>query len=965
MKQGFLRSSRYSPGNMSRDSLEALFVGRDEIMQDVLSRLMKSVQGREKHYLLLVGPRGSGKTHFIALAHHRLLERLDVADAQNAVLVAELNEEEWGVASFLDLIVRILKALADQAPSLSTRIDEIYDRFSRDPDEAEAYAIALLRQHTHGKTLVLICENLRDLFGGLGNEGQRKWRSTIQEDGNWTMVASTPSLFAALTLQDSPFYGFFTIRQFERLDFETALELLAKKAAHESRPELASFLRSPLGRARARAIHHLAAGNHRAYVVLFDFLDKESLNDLTKPFMQMVDDLTPYFQDRMRQLSPTQRKILEFLSQHGAPATIKDISVPSLMSHQTAAKQIGELELAGFVRRTKNGRNAFCEFSEPLMRICMEVKDNKTQHFRLFVEFLRDWFTTGELERRHSAFRNSGQTACLDRVHVEEALRRSFDSKREPFRDALLEEAHRWPETDDYDGLATIQETLAIDRGQVDDYGGWILALIQKGDLEGAIKVGRNAAAKFPDHATIQKLLACAYGIRKEFKEALNAVDRAIDLDEEYPEQFWLRANILLDLERFDEALDAARSLLTIAADHLHSQEQFIRKLASLGRLDEAEALTMGLVENLPGNLHALLIASRFYLSQCRLDEGLQLLQGALEIDSDNQEARWLRGLVHFQMSDYRRASEDLRLYASLHPRSLEAHRVLAASLLHSGEFEDAVDVAEHLIDTDPEHFPAYLVLGSALVELNRPADAVAAFDKLLSTEDCKGLLIAASTVGDIGDHASVKRYLGRVAELQPDIPDVWMAITRIRILEGDFDAATESAARIEALPGCSLLGRLFSAQASAATRPLHLALEALGTTIQCEDFRSDDQLHVEAAAEILTVSVRSFGPRFLPEGLAKLRIQLGSLVDDGFLGRILTNFLHENVEDGFTGSLHDWDMALEGSFASLEDQSDCQIPLQMLRAALKFTKTGDERHLLSLPLEQRQLLEGSILADA
>ena len=63
------------------------------------------------------------------------------------------------------------------------------------------------------------------------------------------------------------------------------------------------------------------------------------------------------------------------------------------MSHQTAAKQIGELETAGFVSRMRSGRNTYCELSEPLMRICIEVKDNKTQHFRLFVEFLRHWFT--------------------------------------------------------------------------------------------------------------------------------------------------------------------------------------------------------------------------------------------------------------------------------------------------------------------------------------------------------------------------------------------------------------------------------------------------------------------------------------------------------------------------------------------------------------------------------------------
>ena len=576
MRQGFLRSSRYSPGNMDRESLEVLFVGRHDIMEDVLSRVTESVRGPEKHFVLLVGPRGSGKTHFLALAYYRLLERFDRANARHSVAVALLNEEEWGVASFLDLVVRILRALADQAPDLDAEIARVYDRFSKDPADAETFAVALLRQHTRGKTLLLLCENLVDLFHGLGEEGQKRWRSTIQEDANWSIVASTPSLFAALTLQDNPFYGFFTIRALKKVDFDTGLDLLARKAVHEGKAELAAFLRTPLGRARTRAIHHLAAGNHRAYVVLFDFLDKESLEDLVGPFMDMIDDLTPYYQDRMRQLPPAQRKIVEFLCLAGKPTTIKDISTPCLMSHQTAAKQIGELQAAGFVSRMRSGRNTFCELSEPLMRICIEVKDNKTRHFRLFVEFLRHWFTTRELERRHAAFPHS----------------------------------------------------------------------------------------------------------------------------------------------------------------------------------------------------------------------------------------------------------------------------------------------------------------------------------------------------------------------------------------------AAGSAARIAALPGGSLLGRLLAAQAAAAAEPLPVALDTLEAAIEPDDFESDELLYIKSAAGILSVSVRSFGPRYLPEGLAKLRDLLTQVPDEGVVSDILTDFLIENVDDGFAGSLEDWERALESLVSSLADSPDCRIPLEMLQVAVRYTKTGDARHLLSLPLEQRQLLE-------
>ena len=958
MRQGFLRSSRYSPGNMDRESLEALFVGRHDVMEDVLSRVTTSTRNSEKHYILLVGPRGSGKTHFLALAHHHLMDRFDAANARDSVAVALLNEEEWGVASFLDLVVRILRALADQVLDLDAEIAEIYDRFSNDPTSAEIFAVERLREHTRGKTLVLLCENLVDLFGGLGEEGQKRWRAAIQEDGNWTIVASTPSLFSAVTLQENPFHGFFTIRNLERIDFDTGLELLAKKAVHEGKWELADSLRTPLGRARARAIHHLAAGNHRAYVVLFDFLDKESLDDLVGPFMDMVDDLTPYYQDRMRQLPPAQRKIVEFLCLAGKPTTIKDISTPCLMSHQTAAKQIGELQTAGFVSRMRTGRNTFCELSEPLMRICIEVKDNQTQHFRLFVEFLRHWFTTRELERRRAASQHDDHTADLDRVHVEEAVRCTLADKHEPFVEALHVEAERCRNARDYGGLATIQQTLVQDSGRAEDYCTWVYALVNVGDAKTAIAAGREAAAKYPDDATLQFRLTYGYFLEKRFAEALSAIDRAIALAGEKPHYLCIRVDVLLRLKQFEEAIQDAQAVLDTDPDHWHSLIQIINALVPMGRLLDAEARARDLIQLAPEEPRALFAASDFHRSGDRLDQALELVDKALRIDADSQRAHHLRGLVLFDMKDYSRASEELRWIASHRPNSVSVHCRLADSLLLSGEWKEAIDVAELLIKIDPTHSHADYVRGQALIELGRFADATAAFDKLLSTDDCHSLLSATSSVRGIGDYASANRYIDRVAELQPDNRELWIERTRLYTEEGAFDSAAESAARIEALPGGSLLGRLFAAQAAAATEPLRVALDTLGSVLEPEDFKSDESLHLEATTGILSVSVRRFGPRYLPEGLAKLRNLFTELLEEGVVGRILTDFLKENADDGFSGPVADWERALERLASSLADLPDCRIPVEMLQVAVRYTKTGDKRHLLSLPLEQRQLLE-------
>ena len=962
MRPGILRSSRYSPGNMDRESLEAVFVGRDDVMEDVLSRTTTSIRGPEKHYILLVGPRGAGKTHLLALAYHRLMASFGADDAGDSVAIALLNEEEWGVASYLDLVVRILRALSEEAPQLNAEIAEIYNRFSKDPVDAEAFAVRLLRRHSEGKTLLLLCENLMDLFQGLGNEGQKRWRAAIQEDGNWAIVATTPQLFAALTLQDNPFYGFFTIRPLEKIDLDTGIDLLAKKAVHEDKSDLADFLRTPLGRARARAVHHLAAGNHRAYVVLFDFLDKESLEDLIGPFMHMVDDLTPYYQDRMRQLPPAQRKIIEFLCLEGTPASVKDISTHCLMSQQTAAKQVGELGTAGFVSRNRSGRNTFCELSEPLMRICIEVKDNKTQHFRLFVEFLRHWFTSRELERRHAAYQHDAPPAVLDRLHVEEAVKCSLVDRQEPFMDALHVEAKRCRDAGDYRGLAMVQETLAQDRGSARDYGIWVWALVQAGDGRSAIAAGQEAAARHPGDDELLLELTNAYFMEDRFDEALATIDRAIAFGEK-PFHHCARANLLLRLKRFEEAITEAEALLAAEPDHWHSIDQIIQGLDGLGRVAEAQVRARALVQLAPAEPSALIAAARFYGSQHRLDRALELADKALSIDADHQGARQVRGFVLFDMADYRGAAVELRQFASCHPQSVRTHCRLADSLLGSEEFEEAIEVAEHLLEIDPEHSHAYLVRGCALVELGRSEEAMVAFDRLLRANHCPDLLTAASYARQGGDYEAAQRYLGRAAERDSDNRELWIERFYLYIDRGAFDAALESAKRVETLPEGSLLGRLLAARAIAGRKPLGVALDAVGC-VEGEYFKADVQLHQKAVVAILTMSVRKFGPRYLPEGLLKLRRLLVSLLHEGVLGGILTDLLIENV-GRFAGSLDEWENALDGLASSLADLADCQIPLGMLHAAVTYTKTGDEKKLLSLPLEQRQLLQEVLPATA
>jgi hypothetical protein len=115
-------------------------------------------------------------------------------------------------------------------------------------------------------------------------------------------LATSQSLFNGVKLQTSPFYGFFRFHHLKDLTSEDATQLLANIARLEGDRELESFIQMPTGRDRIRAVHHLAGGSHRVYVIFSEFLTRESLDELVEAFMQTLDDLTPYYQERMSYL---------------------------------------------------------------------------------------------------------------------------------------------------------------------------------------------------------------------------------------------------------------------------------------------------------------------------------------------------------------------------------------------------------------------------------------------------------------------------------------------------------------------------------------------------------------------------------------------------------------------------------------------------------------------------------------
>ena len=564
--------SHFTPSLMSREALEAIFVQRESLVTRLVGLSRVSVLTPAKHYTLLIGPRGIGKTHLIALLYHRLAA---MADLRDSVRIAWLREDEWGVTSFLELLLRIFTALSEEYKdnALAEQVTALYDL---PPQEAQRQAETLLREYCGTRTLLLLMENLDELFNELGDAGQRQFRHYLQEHPFCTIVATAQSLFSGVSRQTSPFYGFFRIRHLEELQLDETVQLLTRIAQYEQQATLVAFLQQPRGRARVQAIAHLAGGNHRVYVILAQFLTHESLDELVEPFLSMLDDLTPYYQARMAWLSPQQRKMVNFLCNNSGALPVKEIAQRCFMSQQTAASQLQKLQQMGYVHSTTVGRESLYELREPLMRMGVEVKKHRGQPIRLFVEFLRYWYTPGELEARLELLRPH---ALLDQEYLHAALQTTQAPSTREYADAVVTPASQaremgkrgqWDKASDASEKAT-----ALSSDSVQSWDNHSGTPSEESRHEDAIAVYDEVIARYGQASApaLQEQVARALvnkgealgklGYHEQAIEAYNAALARDPVDVIAAIAYYNRAIALFALHRWDDALHTLDDALT------------------------------------------------------------------------------------------------------------------------------------------------------------------------------------------------------------------------------------------------------------------------------------------------------------------------------------------------------------------------------------------------------------------
>jgi tetratricopeptide (TPR) repeat protein len=804
---------RFTPRALPPEDLEAIFIKREPQAKAVVEsvRLLGKGQGVRHH--LFFGPRGVGKTHLVSIVANRLAVDNKLADK---VVVSWLPEDNWGVFDYDTLISQI-----GEAAGFEVKTDED------------------LLSELAGRKLVVVVENLDEVFKSITVSGEHRLRALIENSHQVMLIATCVARFPGISDHDRPFFGAFEFDDLSEFSVAEASELLSKVALREGNTELASMLRSPLGMARLRVVERLAGGHPRIWMLLAGCLSIETIDELVPLFLRSLDDLTPYYQERMKSLAPGHRAIVVALCADGLVGALPvgEIARRSRIAERSAPQLLDQLVTKGFVRfvradsvpGTGDGRVKYYELREPLHRLSVQMKRAKGGPLELVVRFLRNWYGADLVRAAHGLSKTS-----IAYGYVNQALGNLDDLARAGFfagsASALRERAEGLRELrPEAEPFALLAEGLAD---------------LEDGEPSTAIATLERACQADPDSANAPEALGRAF----------------------------LRA------ERFDDAVGSFETAVTrrqqvLGVDHedtLRSRHNLGLSLALAGR-DEAVGMYSALIPDrtrILGPDHPDTLSSRSNLgwSQGRAGRHQDAITTYIDLIADRT-----------------------RILGPDHPHTLQTRHNLGLAHAMAGHYADAITTFTDLIPDRTR------VLGP-----NHP--------DTLSTRN--GL---ANELNLTGDHR-------RAAE------------------------AIAGGAAVTAAFGLTLVESLFLAEEfEEATKAFGAVLESATPAdyVESVSFLVGDLGHQLVAKD----------PAFTVTWLVDRHAPIGQL---DALATGLTHGLAGFVKAANPEQLSRWAEAWNGA---AQTHSELLIASELLSAAAAWAADQDQRHLLALPPELREIL--------
>lgn len=444
----------YNPDLMPEDEIRATFVARHELVDELADLVARQPDGAGVQHVVLIAPRGMGKTTILLMVRYTLMDR----GLDKTWQSVKLPEESYGIYDLADFWMEIgLQLAADtQDADLQAQIEQLREN-DLDGDDLKEAALAVLKdwRRTHGKRILALIDNLDMILEQINDEHDNaRLRETLMDEGDIMLIGSGVTFFHEARAYDQPLYNFFRIYNLNNLRFEQMQHLMRQRAEFDGRTDFEALLKANEG--RLRVLEYFTGGNPRLVLMLYSVVVESEITEVRRGLEKLLDEVTPYYKAKVESLPPQQRKILDHIARVSSRThegvTPTDLArAVRLTPNQTSAQLKRLLEL-GYVRTADlRSRSAWYTLSEPLYAIWHQMRFGRTarQKMQWLVDFLSAWYVpeeieeeSGRLTERFSKYldEQSWQKAegALDLTRLAEAGHRQFT--RDLIRQAELDE---------------------------------------------------------------------------------------------------------------------------------------------------------------------------------------------------------------------------------------------------------------------------------------------------------------------------------------------------------------------------------------------------------------------------------------------------------------------------------------------------------------------------------------------
>lgn len=381
---------KYNPAFLTDQELIDSFAVRHAELEVIVETIRENT-GNANQHILLIGPRGIGKT-MLALRAVAEVRRDEQLNKQWYPIV--YGEESYQVCSAGEFWLEAIFYLAEQTKKERWQIT--YQELKEEKDEKRLQERALGQlldfAREEKKRILLVVENLNMIFDEQVKE-EDGWalRQVLQNRKEVMLLGTATRRFEEVEGIDRAMFDLFKDQQLQPLVEKECKQLWKLMTGKRTTSR------------KIRPIQILTGGNPRLLAIIINFAIHTSFRDLMNDLIRLIDEHTEYFKNHLDGFAATERKVFVALMDLWDPSSAREVSEAARMEVSKTSALLNRLVDRGVVMVIgAKGRKKNYQTSERLYNIyhLMRRRGITFSRVKVIVKFMIMFYEPNELAQK-------------------------------------------------------------------------------------------------------------------------------------------------------------------------------------------------------------------------------------------------------------------------------------------------------------------------------------------------------------------------------------------------------------------------------------------------------------------------------------------------------------------------------------------------------------------------------------